>query len=241
MRPSILSTDAPPALRLRLEVEGVSVWPTACGALWRPDLRTLIVSDLHLEKGSFYAARGEMLPPYDTGATLRRLTKVVDALRPDCVIALGDSFHDHDALVRLNDEDGAHLRSLTGACDWIWILGNHDRSPPTGVGGRARDVFVQEGLTFRHEPSPAGDGHGEVCGHLHPCARVVGRGGRVRTRCFVSDGRRIVLPAYGELTGGLNVLDPAITALFPEGLFVATLGRSGTYLAPVTHLLPDSR
>jgi DNA ligase-associated metallophosphoesterase len=224
-----------------MEIAGVSLWPTACGALWRPDLRTLIVSDLHFEKGSFYAARGEMLPPYDTRATLRRLARLVQFLHPECVVALGDSFHDGEALLRMTEEDAVELRSLTGTCDWIWILGNHDRAPPSGAGGRALEVFGQDGLTFRHEPSAAERAYGEVCGHLHPCARVAGRGGKVRTRCFASDSRRIVLPAYGALTGGLNVLDPAFRAVFPEGLVVATLGRAGAYLAPMSQLLPDSR
>lgn len=241
MRSTVIPSDPVPALRLRLEVAGASLWPTACGALWRPEQRTLIVSDLHFEKGSFYAARGEMLPPYDTRATLRRLTRIVDTLVPDCVIALGDSFHDGDAELRMSEEDATALRSLTGSCDWVWILGNHDRSPPSGLGGRACECLVQDGLSFRHEPSSPDLAFGEICGHLHPCARVAGRGGRIRTRCFAADARRIVLPAYGALTGGLNVLDPAFAAVFPEGFVAATLGRAGAYLAPMSQLIPDIR
>jgi hypothetical protein len=180
-----------------------------------------------------------MLPPYDSIATLSRLAGVMAELRPRCVVALGDSFHDAAAGDRLGEDTVSILRDMTGACEWIWIAGNHDPSPPANLGGRILPVFRQEGLTYRHEPSLGVEAAGEVCGHLHPCAVVAGRGRSVRTRCFATDGRRIVLPAYGALAGGLNVLDPAFGAIFPDGLTVATLGRSGVYLASMSRLLPD--
>ena len=140
--------------------------------------------------------------------------------------------------MRMAAQDVAAIRLMTGTCDWVWIEGNHDPKPPGDLGGRSASEIKAGALVFRHEPT-RGSARGEVAGHLHPCAKVLGRGGRVRSRCFVSDGERIVMPAYGALTGGLNVLDAAFDRLFPNGLVAGILGRDGVYAAARERLAPD--
>lgn len=237
MQSALARTENGPGLALWLA--GVRVRALACGALWWEEAGLLVVSDLHLEKASSYAARGQMLPPYDTRATLVRLKRQIDALIPRMVISLGDSFHDRRARPRMAPGDVAMLRQMTSACDWVWIEGNHDPAPPTDLGGRVTHELDVGPLVFRHMPHP-GRERGEVAGHLHPCARVIGRGGRtVRARCFATDGDRMVMPAYGALTGGLNVLDAAFGDLFADRLVTGVIGRDGVYLAGRDSLAPD--
>ncbi|MEL6285863.1 MAG: ligase-associated DNA damage response endonuclease PdeM, partial [Pseudomonadota bacterium] len=153
----------------RIHLAGQWVFPLAQGALWWPDQQVLVVSDLHLEKGSSYARRGQMLPPYDTGATLSVVETLCAQLRPGRVISLGDSFHDRGAEVRLSEADTARIQALTGAHDWVWVEGNHDPDPPQHLGGRATKTLEIGGLVFRHEPTGE---RGEVAGHLHPGVRL---------------------------------------------------------------------
>lgn len=238
MQPALKMTEAGNGLDLL--VAGASVRTLTCGALWWEAEGVLVVSDLHLEKASSYAARGQMLPPYDTRATLARVERQIAAFSPRTVISLGDSFHDRRARPRMAADDVAQLRQMTERCDWVWVEGNHDPAPPEDLGGRATFELTIGPLIFRHIPT-AGDAPGEVAGHLHPCAKVVGRGGRaVRARCFATDGERLVMPAYGALTGGLNVLDPAFGAVFPNRrLRVGVIGRDAVYLAGPDSLAPD--
>jgi uncharacterized protein len=225
---------------LAFELAGQRVCALTCGGLWWESAGVLVVSDLHFEKASSYAARGQMLPPYDTRATLARIWRLVEALAPRTVISLGDSFHDRRARPRMAMDDVASLRRMIDSCDWVWIEGNHDPKPPEDLGGRAAVEVTIGPLTFRHIPTE-GPARGEIAGHLHPCARVVGRSGRsVRRRCFATDGVRLVLPAYGALTGGLNVLDVAFARLFPKDLVAGVIGRDGVYLAGRDNLAPDS-
>ena len=194
------------------------------GALWLAAHRTLVVSDLHLEKGSAYAARsGQFLPPYDTRETLGQLHEAVQRLDPARVIALGDSFHDDRGPERMDPGDRAMVAALQEGRDWVWIAGNHDAAVSEGVGGRYAETLTLGGLTLRHEPAP-GASPGEVAGHLHPCGKVTMRGRSVRRRCFVSDGRRVVMPAFGAYTGGLNVRAAAFEPLFPDGFTAHLLG-----------------
>lgn len=224
---------------LPCEVAGEELALQPCGGMWWEAAGVLVFSDLHLEKASAYAERGQMLPPYDTRATLRRMLSLVEALRPTTVIALGDSLHDRRASARMAREDIETVRAMTTRLDWIWIEGNHDPQPPAHLGGRITHELRLGPLTFRHEPT-AGEARGEIAGHLHPCARVLGRGRSVRTRCFASDGARMVMPAYGALAGGLNVLDKAFSPLFPNGMIAAVLGRDGVYAAASGRLVADA-
>jgi uncharacterized protein len=217
---------------------GVEVEATAEGALWIAAQRTLIVSDLHLEKGSSFAASGQFLPPYDTRATLQRLAVLVARHAPVTVVSLGDSFHDRQGPARMDGDDVAKLRALTAATDWIWIEGNHDPEAPTWLGGRALDALELEGLVLRHEPR-AEVLAGEVAGHLHPCAKVASRGRAVRARCFATDGQRLVMPAFGAYAGGLNVRDGVFDALFPAGCTALMLGRTRVFAAPAVRQIGD--
>jgi uncharacterized protein len=183
------------------------------GVLFAPELELLVVSDLHLEKGSSYARRGALLPPYDTATTLQHLAAVIDQYRPRRVISLGDSFHDGEGAARLPEIFRQALETLMAGRDWFWVAGNHDPQAPAGLPGETVSEIHVGGLSFRHEPS-AIPVEGEIAGHLHPCARIVQRGRSVRRRCFASDGSRIVMPAFGAYTGSLNVLDRAYHGLF---------------------------
>lgn len=219
-----------------LHLAGELLEPLPEGGLWWAAERLLVVSDLHLEKGSNYAAAGQMLPPYDTGATLARVERLCAALRPATVISLGDSFHDRQSEARLPEPYAARIRTLTEAHDWIWVEGNHDPDPPGHLGGRAAKVLRLGPLVFRHEPEGE---TGEVAGHLHPVAKVAARGRSVRRRCFASDGARLVMPAMGAFAGGLNVLDVAFRAVFPEGCMAFAIGAARVYGVPHRNLLPD--
>ncbi|MGH6972442.1 MAG: ligase-associated DNA damage response endonuclease PdeM, partial [Caulobacteraceae bacterium] len=192
--------------------------------LWMEAERALVFADVHLEKGSAYAARGQMLPPYDTLETLARLALEVEALAPKVVVLLGDALHDSEASTRLCDADAARIEALGRGRELVWVAGNHDPAGPGGLTGSAADDWRTAGLSLVHEPSPA-PAVGEVAGHLHPCARVKGRGGSVRRRCFVTDGERLILPAFGAYAGGLNVRDEAFRPLFRHKPLAIALGR----------------
>jgi uncharacterized protein len=225
--------DAILALGLRLEkttkaaglmLAGEMLTLDRTGALWLEAHRTLVVSDLHLEKGSCFAERsGQFLPPYDTRETLSCLHEVIQRLDPACVVALGDSFHDARGPERLEPGDRAIVAALQTGRDWIWIAGNHDAKVSEGLGGSHCESITIGGLTLRHEPDRDG-ADGEVAGHLHPCGKVTMRGRSVRRRCFVTDERRLVMPAFGAFTGGLNVRAAAFDPLFPRGFTAHLLG-----------------
>lgn len=194
------------------------------GALFWPAQKTLIVSDLHFEKASAAAMRGSLLPPWDTHATLDRLALLLRRFGPERVIALGDSFHDRHGAARMQAADRARLQRMTEAAAFTWVLGNHDPSPPEGLGGTSVEACEVGPLLFRHE-AITGAGTGEICGHHHPKAQIPTRGATVTRPCFVFDGKRLMLPALGAYTGGLDVRDPAIARLFPRGFRVFLLGR----------------
>lgn len=223
-----------PCGSLSVRVAGEACVLRCSGALWVPAFRALIAADLHLEKGSAFAMRGQMLPPYDSRATLDRLEAEIAELDPDRVILLGDSFHDARAIARMAPDDRARLDRLAAGRTWLWLEGNHDREALTQTDAAARLPGAVVGdlrlgaLRLTHEPeapTPQDDRHGEVAGHLHPAARVAAYGRGVRRPCFVTDGSRIVLPAFGAFTGGLSVRDPAVAGLFTTPPLAAALGR----------------
>jgi DNA ligase-associated metallophosphoesterase len=199
------------------------------GALVCPEEDLLIVADLHLEKGSFFAAFGSAIPPYDSREAIDRLGKVLDRWSPKRVISLGDSFHDASGYHRLSIADQESIKSFTSTYDWIWISGNHDPEPPEGLGGTSSEAVDIKGLTFRHEPSN-GQAMGEVAGHLHPKASIKAMGKRVSRPCFIADDCRVILPAFGCYTGGLNVLDPAFITLFPKDYRAYLLGQDQVHV-----------
>ena len=203
--------SAPVARVASVSVLGVDFVADLSGALYWEDARLLIVSDLHLEKGSSFAERGVLLPPYDTAATLARLKDVVARHDPQTVVALGDSFHDRTAHERLSRDDSDAISALQTGRDWIWISGNHDPDLPRDIGGIVAEEVAIGRVIFRHEPTGA---LGEIAGHLHPKARVSTRGRSVERRCFAGDGDRAVMPAFGSYTGGLSIRDTAFDAIF---------------------------
>lgn len=207
------------------------------GALYWPEQGLLAVADLHLEKGSSFAARGQLLPPYDTAATLARLGRLIAHYAPRVVVAVGDSFHDGGGPARLSREDRDNLLALQRGRDWIWLTGNHDPEPAANIGGVFHAMLALGALTFRHLPAGS---PGEIAGHLHPVARVSHRGRAVSRRCFAADANRMVMPAFGAFTGGLNIRDAAFADLFGTLAFTAhMLGEDRLYAFTAKRCLRD--
>ncbi len=224
---------------LRIALSNVEVMLRWSGALWLEHESTLVVADLHFEKGSSYAARfGQMLPPYDTRETLDRLDRELALLSPERLIFLGDSFHDGGGEARLAADDYKRLEGLALGRDLVWAVGNHDADGPKVLPGEIIDEAAVSGLTLRHEPLP-GVQLGEVAGHLHPAAKVASGRATTRRRCFVTDGQRLVLPAFGAFTGGLNILDEAFSNLFAGPLLAGALGPSRVHAVGMKSLRPD--
>jgi DNA ligase-associated metallophosphoesterase len=206
--------------RLMLDPAGALLWPAA---------GLLAVSDLHLEKGSSYAPRGMLLPPWDTRVTLDRLALLLRRYRPRIVVALGDSFHDRDAAARLPAAERQRVQAMTAATRFVWVLGNHDPEPPDGLGGEAAESFAAGPLVFRHQAETEAAASGEISGHHHPKAAIPARGTSISRPCFITDARRVVMPAFGAYTGGMDVREPGIARLFPRGARLFLLGRERLY------------
>jgi hypothetical protein len=194
---------------------GHALFALAAGAVFWPTRGALLVADLHLEKGSWYAARGQMLPPYDTLATLADLEALVAATGADEIWCLGDSFHDRDGCDRLPVQARDTLVGLTARTRWTWITGNHDPVIADRCGGALATEALVDGLMLRHEASP-GEQRPELSGHFHPKLRLNVRGRQVARRCFVATPRKLILPAFGALTGGLDAGHPAIVRAMGE-------------------------
>lgn len=220
-------------------LSGTTLLADSMGALYWPDEKLLVVADLHLEKGSAYAARGVLLPPYDTASTLARLAILIARYAPHLVVALGDSFHDGGGPARLSEPSRVALKALQRGREWLWIAGNHDPEPADNIGGSFADALALGRLSFRHEPSAISSDR-EIAGHLHPLARVVRRGHAISRRCFVAGADRLLMPAFGAYAGGLNVRNRAIAALFPTLDFTAhMLGDRRLYAVAAARCLPD--
>lgn len=218
---------------------GVAFTADPSGALYWGAQDTLVVADLHLEKGSAAARNGSLLPPYDSRATLERLSLVMERLDPYRVIALGDNFHDGGGPDRLGAGEIDMLRDMQRGREWYWITGNHDPVLPSSIGGRVCPSVTLGRIRFRHEPTVAPASH-EIAGHLHPAARLSRRGVGVRRKCFISNGDRLVLPAFGAYTGGLNVMNPAFRPLFGQADFLVwMLGQDGVFPISRKQLLGD--
>ena len=237
MRMEAARREGVPAAGAEIAVAGVAFVADCAGALYWPEEGILAVADLHLEKGSSFAARGVLLPPYDTAATLARIAALVARYAPRTVIALGDSFHDGKGPARVAASDRTTLAALQRGRDWIWIKGNHDPDPAHGIGGTFTVTLAVGAVSFRHEPTGA---DGEIAGHLHPVARLSARGRSVSRRCFASDGRRLVMPAFGAYAGGLNVRHRAFADVFGTLAFTAhMLGEGRIYALAADRCLAD--
>lgn len=218
-------------------VSGVAAWCDPLGGLYLPDLSLLVVSDLHLEKGAAFARRGHMLPPYDTIATLKILSSLINRYNPKIVVSLGDNFHDRIGSQHLPLPLRDLITAMAAGREWIWINGNHDPDGTVDLPGACVDEMVYGNLVFRHEPK-AGAASGEIAGHLHPAATVRRREKTVRRPCFATDGTRLLMPAFGVMSGGLDLRHKAMRGLFDQAALVAHLmGRDRIYSVRFASLL----
>jgi len=208
-----------------LSFAGETFFATSQGALFWPAQQALLVADLHLEKASWYAAGGQFLPPYDSHETLTRLVADVAETGSRRLYCLGDSFHDRFGCDRLPAEARELLLGMTSSLDWTWILGNHDPGFADHCGGQLVEELEVAGIVLRHEarrddPAP------EMSGHYHPKLRLQLRGRNVARRCFVASATKLILPAYGSLTGGLDAAHPEI---------MRSVGGGAAALVPVSN------
>ncbi|WP_417620765.1 ligase-associated DNA damage response endonuclease PdeM [Parasphingorhabdus sp.] len=211
----------------------------APAALYWPARNALLVADLHLEKASFYARQGQMLPPYDSQETLSELADLVNETGAATVFCLGDNYHDGEGEARLEPEAATQLRRMTATLEWIWITGNHDRDVTGLWGGEVVDEWTGAGLALRHEAT-ANCRLPEISGHYHPKIRIPVRGRHVSRRCFVRARNHLILPAFGTLTGGMAAQDPAIEACIggPAEAIIGLRDKPVHFPLPFQHILP---
>jgi len=200
---------------------------TPDGALFWPRLEALLLADLHLEKASWFARLGQLLPPYDSLATLSAVEREAERTGAKRLYCLGDSFHDRFGCDRLPGDARALLTSLTTRLDWTWIVGNHDPGFADHCGGRIKDEVAIDGIVLRHEAERS-ESRPEISGHFHPKLRLQLKGRRVSRRCFVADEAKIIMPAFGSLTGGLDAHHPQI---------LSQMGGHAAALVPVSDRL----
>ncbi len=206
------------------------------GALYICDYDTLLVADLHFEKGSSLARFGVIIPPFDTRSTLDALEDVVNRIKPKTLISLGDSFHDRDGPERLGSDELKRIAILAKQTSLLWLTGNHDPELPDNLPGEVAEQVILGKLTLRHEPTLEADG--EICGHLHPAAIIKQRGRRLRRRCFAANKERLFMPAFGAYTGGLNVKSKAFAPYWGDTGFAAfMLGKTAIHRFPSRVLL----
>ncbi|MEO8455708.1 MAG: ligase-associated DNA damage response endonuclease PdeM [Sphingomicrobium sp.] len=206
---------------------GETVFATADGALFWPREDALLVADLHLEKASWFARLGQFLPPYDSHATLSALAGEVERTGARRLYCLGDSFHDAFGCERLPEQAKTLLTELTAKLDWTWIVGNHDPGFADHCGGKLEDEVELAGIVLRHE-AERHDPRAEISGHFHPKLRVNVKGRHVSRRCFVVSPSKMILPAFGALTGGLDAHHPEI---------LRSVGANAAALVPVSDRL----
>ncbi|WP_324748743.1 ligase-associated DNA damage response endonuclease PdeM [Sphingomonas sp. LY54] len=212
---------------VRFSFSGHDLMALPQGALFWPARRALLVADLHLEKASWFARLGQMLPPYDSIATLTELSAIVEATGAGEIWCLGDSFHDRHGCDRLPAPARERLLALTAATRWTWITGNHDPGFADHCGGEIVEEAEVDGLLLRHQADPA-ETRPELSGHFHPKLRITQRGRHISRRCFVATDRKLILPAFGSLTGGLDACHPEI---------IRAVGGSAEALVPVADRL----
>lgn len=216
-----------------LSFAGQDFAATRCGALFHIASKSLLVSDLHLEKGSFYGQRGQMLPPYDSRETLARLARVVASTGASTVYALGDSYHDNEGEARLESESAAMLSTLTAKIRFMWVTGNHDADVTGAHGGTVVVEAELAGIALRHQAEAAST-QAEISGHFHPKWHGTLRGRAIRRSCFVrSSGAppRLILPAFGAYTGGMRADDAAIAVAMGDAPLEALLVAGGRLCA----------
>ena len=210
-----------------LSFAGETFHAAADGAIHWPRLDALLVADLHLEKASWFARLGQFLPPYDSQATLAALSDLVATTCVTTLYCLGDSFHDRFGCDRLPAVAREALIGMTSTLDWVWIVGNHDPGFADHCGGRLVEEAEIAGIVLRHE-AERDDPRPEISGHFHPKLRLSLRGRNVSRRCFVQSATKLVMPAFGSLTGGLDAHHPEI---------LRSVGGGASALVPVSDRL----
>ena len=220
-----------------ISLGSVELRPDLSGALHVPELSALIISDLHLEQGTSLARRGIRVPPFDTGITVRLLEDVIKRFAPERLIFLGDSFHDEEGEMRVEETLMKRLQKIAASHECFWICGNHDPSPPRHLAGHAADHILLGPLTLRHEPQRLRKEEFEIAGHLHPGCAVSQRGRRVSGKCFIADDRRLIMPAFGAYTGALSVFAEPYQRLFKrEETRAWMIGQERLYSFPFERL-----
>jgi len=203
---------------------GIPLKALNTGALWWPDQHLLCVSDLHLGKSERIARRGGApLPPYETRDTLTRLAADLALTQARSLICLGDSFDDLGAAQALPEDEKLWIARLQAGRQWIWVEGNHDPGP-IDLGGSHLSEHRVGPLTFRHIAEPGATG--EISGHYHPKATLPLRGRTVSRPAFIYDQNRLIMPAYGTYTGGLNTRSDAIAPLMQPGACAVLTGKT---------------
>jgi uncharacterized protein len=217
----------------KIELAGLTFVPDLSGALYEPASQSLIVADLHLEQGTSLARRGIAVPPFDTAITMSVLENLIASLTIQSIYFLGDSFHDDGALVRLDETIMLRLQAITQQHQCVWIDGNHDAMDKVILGGdRVAEIKIGD-IVLRHEPQKLQPTEFEIAGHLHPGAAIAQRGSLVRGKCFVSDYKRIILPAFGAYTGGFSIHAKPFGGLFDRDTAkVHLLARKGLHAFP---------
>ena len=203
--------------------------------LFRPRDRALLLADLHLEKASFFARHGQMLPPYDSRATLERVACAIRETGARRVFCLGDNFHDDAGPARLEPHAAGMLAALTRAVEWVWIVGNHDANADAAEGGALVEEIEVGGVVLRHR-ARRGETRPELSGHYHPRLRIEAHGKRIARPCLVASrdgagGGRMILPAFGALTGGMDAADPAILGALQPACAIDALVPAGGRVA----------
>lgn len=238
-KPQMNSTERPHGLSKKhiISLGGLEFVPDMSGALFLPEERLLLAADLHLEQGASLARRGLHLPPYDTTVTLTMLERVITATAANRLVLLGDSFHDAVAHNAVLPQDAERLKTITRTVDTIWIAGNHDPDLHSNLGGTCVDELALGEVTLRHIPQKLAAGELEIAGHLHPGAAVVQRDHRIRTKCFVADDYRIILPAFGSYTGAMSVRSVAFKGLLqPEKTKAWMISKTTIHCFPYSRL-----
>ncbi len=198
-------------------------------ALYWPDENALLVADLHLEKASFFARHGQLLPPYDSRETLERLALALRETGARRVYCLGDNFHDSGGAARLEPHAAGMLAALVRVTEWVWITGNHDAELADPLGGVLAEELDIGGIALRHR-ARAGAAGPELSGHFHPRLVVRARGRRIARPCAVRSERRMILPAFGSLTGGMDAASPEILSALQPARAIDALAAAGERL-----------
>ena len=189
--------------------------------LWREE-NILVVSDLHLEKGSSYKLSGQFIPPYDTKDTLERLKKIIDKVKPNLLILLGDIFHDKYSLKRMNDTDKKLFNDIISKIKTIFVEGNHDANT-LDLNRSTHKFYEKNNLFFKHIFS--NEKKLEISGHYHPSVSIKHKGIKLRCPCFIVSKNKIILPSFGKYTGGLDLKEEAFSNFKYEETFIFVITK----------------